>query len=443
MLSAVLFGMAPALYTARRDIADGGLKRGGKGIARGRSRLRNGLVAAEIALSLVLVLSAGLLMRSFVAVMRVDLGFNPDNLLAVWVAFPPARYTTPAEKQRFYRETIERIASLPGVEAVAATTALPPFSAGAEVALELFGRPNPIASRAGVQSVTVDYFQTLGIRFTRGTGFQDLAVDEMPRLAVVNETFVNQHFNTEDPLGKQIKLALAGGPSDPANHGIFEIVAVVDDVKNQGLREPAGPHVYLPWASAGRSLPLMMVRTTSDPLNSLSAIRRELSLVDPQVAVLQIRTLPEILDRNVYAQPRFSLLVLGIFAAAGTLLVAVGVFSVMAYTVSLQKKEIAVRMALGASRSHVYGVVLRLGAQLLAAGAAVGLLASFATNRLRDPALERLPARPADARRRDDSRLAHRLDGVLHSRPARDARRTDRGIARGLTSHLGARHNED
>jgi putative ABC transport system permease protein len=381
-LSAVLFGMAPALYTARRDLVEGGLKSGGKGIAGGRSRLRNGLVTAEIALALVLVLSAGLLMRSFMAVMRVDLGFNPDNLLAAWVAFPPGRYTTAAERQRFYRDTIERIASLPGVEGVAATTALPPFGAGAEVTLGLFGRSNSIASKAAVQSVTADYFQTLGVRFTRGIGFPDLAVDEMPRLAVVNETFVNQYFNAEDPLGKQLRLAPAGGASDPVHQGVFEIVAVVDDVKNQGLREPTEPQVYLPWASAGRGLPLMMVRTTSDPVNSLSAIRRELSLVDRQVAVLQIRTLPEILDRNVYAQPRFSLLVLGIFAATGTLLVAVGVFSVMAYTVSRQKKEIAVRMALGASRSHVYAVTFRLGAQLLAAGAAAGLLASFATNRL-------------------------------------------------------------
>jgi putative ABC transport system permease protein len=127
---------------------------------------------------------------------------------------------------------------------------------------------------------------------------------------------------------------------------------------------------------------LILVQTARDPLNSLSAVRRELSLVDRQVAVVQLRTLPEILDQFFYAQPRFSLLVLGIFASTGILLVGVGVFSVMAYAVSRQKKEIAVRMALGARRSHVYGVILRLGAQLLAAGATIGILASFATNRL-------------------------------------------------------------
>lgn len=381
-VSAMLFGMAPALYTARRDLACGGLKSGGKGIAGGRSGLRNGLVTAEIALALVLALSAGLLMRSFMNVMRVDLGFKPDTLLAVWVAFPPGRSTAGPERQRFYRDALERIGSLPGVEAVAATTTLPPAGAGAPVALEIPGKPNATAARAAAAPVTADYFRTLGVRFTRGAGFSDVGVDETPRLAVVNETFSHQYFSVENPLSKQIELAPVDGPSDPALHGVFEIVGVVDDVRNQGLQEPTQPQVYLPWTSIGRTNPLMLVRTASDPVNSLSAVRRELALVDRQVAVLQIRTLREILDRSFYAQPRFSLLVLGIFASTGMLLVGVGVFSVMAYTVSRQKKEIAVRMALGASRSHVYGVILRLGAQLLAAGAAVGLLTSLATNRL-------------------------------------------------------------
>jgi putative ABC transport system permease protein len=240
----------------------------------------------------------------------------------------------------------------------------------------------PDGRTAEVQNVTADYFRALGVQFTRGTGFADLAVDETPRTTVVNQTFVDRYFSGHDPLGTQVRLTPETGPSDPARHGVFEIVGVVADVKNEGLLEPAAPQLYLPWSSAGRIYPQMLVRTASDPVKSLAAIRRELALVDRQVAVLQTNTLAEALDRFYYAQPRFSLLVLGIFATTGTLLVAVGVFSVMAYTVSRQKKEIAVRMALGASRSHVYGVVLRLGAQLLAAGAAVGLLASFATNRL-------------------------------------------------------------
>ena len=382
-LSAVLFGMAPALYTVQRDLASGGLKSGGKGVAGGRSRLRHGLVVVEVALSLVLVLSAGLLMRSFVSIVRVDLGFSPDNLLVVGVAFPPGRYTAPPERHRFYSSARDGIASLPGVQGVAASTGLPPLDRGAEAAVELPGTPAAgDRPRAGVQLVTADYFHTLGISISRGAGFRDLPTGESPRFAVVNETFAASQFGPGDPLGREIRLLPLDGPADPARHGTFEIVGVVRDVRTRWRHEIPDPQVYLPWSSAARGFPMMLVRTAGNPAQSFAAVRRELSAVDRQVAVPMVRTLREILDRSFYAQPRFSLLVLGIFAATGTLLVAIGVFSVMAYTVSRQKKEIAVRMALGASRAHVYGVTLRLGSQLLAAGAALGLLASVATNRL-------------------------------------------------------------
>jgi putative ABC transport system permease protein len=380
-LSAVVFGVAPALYTARHDLVSGGFRSAGK-VAGGRGRVRNGLVAAEIALALVLVMSAGLLMRSFISVTRVDLGFNPDTLIFAGVAFPPGRYTTAAEKQRFYRESLERISSLPGVRVAAATAGIPPFDAGPAVGLELLGMPSPDEWRTVVQPVTAAYFDTLGVQLTQGTIFKDLGVDEMPRVAIVNQTFVNQYSSGHDPTGKQIRLTPLAGPSDPTRHGLLEIIGVAADVKNQGLGQPSQPQVYVPWSSASRGNPQLLVRTGGDPAASLSAIRRELASVDRQVAVLQLRALPELLDRAFYAQPRFSLLVLGIFAATGTLLVGIGVFSVMAYTVSVRRKEIAVRVALGASRAQSYRVILRLGAQLLAAGAGIGLALSFATNRV-------------------------------------------------------------
>jgi putative ABC transport system permease protein len=380
-LSALLFGVAPALYVARSDLVDGGLRSAGR-VAGGRGRLRNALVTAEIALSLVLVLGAGLLMRSFVSMTRVDLGFDPENVAAAWVAFPPARNTSAGEKHRFYGDALTRMASLPGVDAVAAATNLPPFDGGAPAAVEVVGRPKTNAWTAAVQSVTSDYFRVLGIQLTRGTGFSNLTEDELPRLAVVNQTFVTQYLSGHDPLQKAIRLQPVTGPPDATRHGVFEIVGVVEDVRNRGLREAADPQVYLPWSSAARGYPLMLVRTAKDPLSALKPIRRELTLADRQVGVLQVRTLDEVLDRSFYSQPRFSLLVLGIFAATGTLLVAIGVFSVMAYAVSRRKKEIAVRMALGASHIHVYGIILRLGAKLLVAGTGVGVLVSFATNRL-------------------------------------------------------------
>ena len=380
-LSAVLFGLTPALFAARRNPGDG-LKSAGRSVAGGGTgRVRHALVAAEIALSLVLILSAGLLMRSFSAVMAVDPMFETGSLLVVPVALP-ARYASPAERHRFYQQSIERIASLPGVTAAAATTSVPPFEGGPGTAIELPGEPTPKDSTAVAQSVTGGYFTALGIRLTAGSHFADLAAGQAPRHAVVNQTFVSEYLAGRDPLGKTVRLLPAGGPPDPARHGAFEIIGVVQDVRNRGLRQPVAAHVYLPWSTAGRSSPVMLVRTSTSPLNSVSAIRHELAAVDRQVAVVQPHTVAEALDRYVYAQPRFSLLVMGLFGGAGVVLVAIGVFSVMAYTVSRQKKEIAVRLALGASRAHVSGIILRRGAQLLAIGAVAGVMASFAATRL-------------------------------------------------------------
>ena len=380
-VSAVVFGLMPALYTARRDLVEGGLRSGGK-IAGGRGRFRNALVVVEIALSLVLVLGAGLLMRSLISVMRVDLGFAPDRLLMVPIAFPPGRYTTPIDKQRFFREALDRINALPGVQAAAATTALPPFDAGVDVAVDAIAAGATPAASAGVQLVTSDYFRTLGIAVLRGGVFADSMPEEVPRVAIVNDTFARRYGGGQDPVGRGITLRPLSGPPDSSRHGTFEIVGVVADVRNQGLQEPVQPHVYLPWSGIGPGYPALVINSRTDPTYAIGLIRRELALIDRQVAAAQPRTFADALDRFYYAQPRFSLLVLGLFAIAGTLLVAIGVFSVMGYTVSRQRKEIAVRIALGASGAHIHRIVLRLGAQLLVAGTAVGLLASFATNRL-------------------------------------------------------------
>jgi predicted permease len=379
-VSALLFGIAPALYGARRDLVEG-LRSAGKGIAGGRGRLRNALVTAEIALSLVLLLGAGVLARTFISLVRADLGFDPDRILVVPVAFPPGEAAA-SERHQFYERALQRIASLPGIEAASATTNIPPFGGPSTTELHIPSQPRSNRTAVMVQLCTPDYFQTLGIRFERGQGLTALAMNDMPREAVVNRALAGTYFGAEDPLGQRITLESAGGDADPARFGTFEIVGVVEDTRNQGIRDRAAPHVYLASATTGRGAPMILVRSSADPLLSAKAIRREIALVDRDVAVLQTRTLAEFLDRSSYAQPRFSLIVLGAFAIAGTLLVAIGVFSVMAYVVSLQTREIAVRMALGATHRQVLGVVLRLGTELLAVGIAVGISASFATSRL-------------------------------------------------------------
>jgi putative ABC transport system permease protein len=374
--SALVFGIAPALYSARRDLVQG-LRGDSKGVAGGRGGLRNALVAAEIALSLVLLLGAGLLMRSFMSLVHVDLGFDPRNILVISVAFAPGDYDAAADKQRFYAQALQRIASLPGVSAAAASTSIPPFVAGNTSAIEIPGRPDSQRSTALVQFCTEGYFRTVGVRFLRGRGSPAIAADEEPRTAVVNRTLVASYFGGADPLGKSIRLTVPSIGSDRPERRLFEIVGVVEDVKNDGIRTVPAPQVYLPGAGS-----TILVRTASDPLNALNAIRREIGAIDRSVALRQPDTLEELLRRFAYAQPRFSLVVLGVFAVTGTLLVAIGVFSVMAYTVSRQTREIAVRMALGAGRREVLGVVFGLGAQLLLAGVTIGVLASLASGRL-------------------------------------------------------------
>ena len=375
-LAALLFGIAPALYSARRDLVHG-LKGDGRGVAGGRGRLRSALVAVEIALSLVLLLGAGLLMRSFISLVRVDLGFDPRNILVAFVAFAPGDYATPADRQRFFVHALQRITSLAGVEAAAASTSIPSFVGGQTIEVEIAGRPRHDRSTSLVQFCTDGYFRTVGLRVLRGRELPALAADEVPRTAVVSRAFAGSYFGGDDPVGKQIALTLTFPGSAQPERRLFEIIGVVEDVKNNGIREPPAPQVYLPGTGTA-----ILVRTSADPRYSLNAIRSEIAIVDRGVALRQPETLEELLRQFVYARPRFSLIVLGVFAVTGTLLVAIGVFSVMAYTVSRQTREIAVRMALGAARHQVVGVVVRFGAQLLLVGVAMGVVVSFATNRL-------------------------------------------------------------
>ena len=376
IVSALLFGIAPALYSARRDLVEG-LKGAGRGLAGGRSVLRHALVSAEIALSLMLLLGAGLLMRTFISLVDVDLGFDPERVLFAPVAFPPGEYARPALTHQFYEQALQRIAALPGVEAVSASTFIPPDWGPPRTDVEISSTAPSNRFRAIVGSCTGDCFRTLGIRILRGGGLPDVPFGEVPRTAVVNQTLVAGHLRDEDPIGQHLRVTPPGRPPES-----FEIVGVVEDVKNQGIKAPPVPQVYIPGATAGTSNPAVLVRMQADRSTLVAAVRRELALIDPSVALVQPRTIHDVLERWTYSQPRFSLIVLGMFAAIGTLLVAIGVFSVMAYTVSRQTKEIAVRVALGAGRAHVLGVVFRLGLQLFAAGAAIGLLASFGTSRL-------------------------------------------------------------
>jgi putative ABC transport system permease protein len=381
--SAVLFGLAPALQTVRKDLVEP-LKDAGKGAGGGfrRGRLRNALVVFEVALSLVLLSGAGLLMRSFVKLQQVDLGFNPENILVARLPFPRGQYTTAAEKQRFYRQLLARLHALPGVVAATETTTLPPYGGiGSEI--DIVGKTHTERWRAIFQLCSEGYFPTLQLRTLRGRTLSETEVNSARKVAVVNQTFANKFLGNEDPIGQMVKInMLESMPDSPVKDPVFEIIGVISDAKNQGIQEPPMPEMFVPYTVTGAFERGILVRTSVPPLSLLSNVRREIQAVDPNIALTFTGSLDGFLKQFTYAEPRFSLVLLSVFAGVGLALVALGVFSVIAYTVARQTHEIGIRMALGAGHADVVRMILRRGLQLVGLGLGVGLLASFAVTRV-------------------------------------------------------------
>ena len=376
-LSGVLFGLTPALFGARADLVEG-LKAGGRSYSESRRALRGALVVAEIALAVVLVLSSGLLLRTFLALATQDLGFDPDDIMSLRPAFAPGRYTEASEKERFYRQWLQRIAAVPGVAHVAAASGPPPFGAYRSD-VEVFGQRHSDRPTAVLRYCTDDYFETLGVSILRGAAFSEDHTARPRPIAVVNEAFVGAYLAEIEPIGRTIRLQIPHGPRVPPTPLTLEITGVVSDVRNNGIREPTLPEVYLP--GIGPGTPAVLVNAPVGAAAVSRAIRHELARIDPQAALREI-ALTDLLNRNFYAQPRFSLIVLAAFSIAAMLLVAIGVYSVMAFTVSQLRRDIAVRLALGARRTAICGMVLRWAGMLVAAGLAAGLAATFATTRL-------------------------------------------------------------
>jgi predicted permease len=380
-LASLVFGLMPALHGARRDLVTG-LKQGGRGIAAGfRQRgLRGGLVIGEVALSLVLLIAASLLIRSFVQMTRVDLGMDATGVLRFVVLFASNDPRTPSQQQQAVSRALERVKALPGVIAAAEATGLP--TGGFRSDIEVPGRPSAERRTLRYQLCSQGYLRTFGVRLLRGRDFTEDDIAGARRVAIVNETLAAAHFPGEDPIGRTIVVAGLRAVSDPVAEPVFEIVGVMRDVRNGGLRGDPQPAAFLPSTITGFGRRQIAAKTGSDPRLQIQPVRRAVWTLDPGLALTQPQPLDEILREAYYAQPRFSLIVLVAFSAIGLLLVAVGVYGVMAYTVARQRQEIALRMALGASRGAVHALVLGTGGRLLAAGIAIGLLLGLAASRL-------------------------------------------------------------
>jgi putative ABC transport system permease protein len=384
VLTALVFGLVPALQTARRNMVEP-LKDSGKGVSGGfrGSRLRAVIVVTEVALSIVLLMGAGLLMRSFVKLQTVDLGLDPNNIVVARLPLPKAQFPDIAAKQQFFDELLRRVHALPGVVAAAETSTLPPYG-GIGTEIDIPGKTHTERWDAIFQLCSEGYFKTLGLRTVRGRVLSEADVSSARRVAVINQTLATKYFGTEDPIGREIKLKLLDThPEAKIDNPVFEIVGIIADAKNRGIQDPPGPEALIPYTVTPAFERGVLVRVQGgDPATLVNSLRREIWAVNRGVAITMTGTLNSYLSQFSYAEPRFSLVLLSLFSAVGLVLVAIGVYSVIAYTVARQTHEIGIRIALGAGRQDVLRLVTTMGLRLLAIGIVVGMIVSFGATRL-------------------------------------------------------------
>jgi putative ABC transport system permease protein len=382
VLTAIVFGLVPALKAARGDLHEP-LRDGGRGFIGGvrHGRLRNSVVVLEVALSLTLMVAAGLLMRSFVRLREVHLGFQADHVLSARLPLPVERYKTAAQIAGFYQPLLERLKNVPGIAAVTETSTLPPYG-GISSEIEIPGKTHAEKWNSIFQLCSEGYFQVLRIQLLQGRTFTEGEVAGARKLAVVNQTLVNKYLQGENPIGREVRINQLADFEDKVAEPVFEIIGVVADAKNRGLQDPAGPEIWIPYTVTGSAFRGILVRTAKDPLTMLKAVRHEVWATDPNVALTLTGSLEGYISQFSYAGPRFGFTLMVIFGSIGLILVTIGVYSVLSYTTARRTQEIGVRMALGALGSDVLRMVIRTGLRLVVVGAAIGLLVSAALARI-------------------------------------------------------------
>lgn len=379
LVTGVLFGLVPALESANLNLSET-LKEAGRSLAGGvRShRLRGVLVIVEIALALVLLVGAGLLIRSFQRLQSVDTGFNSQNLMTMRVALPGRRYTQDPQRINFFTEAVAQMQRLPGVESAGVINFLPFAGPGAGTGFEIQGQPKPLPGQVPTTGVCVadqNFFQAMQISLKRGRMFTDQEVKEMRHVVVVNEALAKKYFPNQDPLGQRITIAMK-------NENVpTEIVGVVGDVKHAQFDKPADPMSYWPIAELPYNSMTFVLRTRGEPESVVAAARQVIQRLDPQQPVADIRTLASILGNSI-ARQRFNTLLLAVFAGVALLLSAIGIYGVLAYSVTQRTHEIGIRAALGASSAEILRLILRQGIRLVLPGIALGLIAALALTRL-------------------------------------------------------------
>jgi putative ABC transport system permease protein len=372
----VLFGVMPAAQAARTDLHES-LKEGARGLSGGGGRTRAILVAAQVALSLVLLVGAGLLLKSFARLQRVELGFDPDHVLTARVTLPSARYEKPSQQSAFFEGLVRELRTLPGVESAGAIDWLPLSGLRSATRFWLEDRPAPTPSQrpgTDVRAVEPGYFQAMGIRLLDGRLLGDRDAAGQPRAVLVSESFVQRYLPGEEPVGRRIVMPWG-------DTLVATIVGVVADVKHTGVDSAASPTTYWPVAQFPSTFMTVVMRTSGDPTALSSAIVGRVHALDPDLAVADVKPLDAYLGDSL-ARRRFSMTLLAGFAGLALVLTAVGLYGVMAYTVVLQTRDLGIRLALGASREIVLRGVLVRGLALVAAGIVAGVSGALAFTRL-------------------------------------------------------------
>ncbi|MFZ1218272.1 MAG: ABC transporter permease [Chthoniobacterales bacterium] len=383
ILTGVLFGLVPAWQVSKTDLNEG-LKESGRGSdAPRRQRMRSLLVISEVALSLVLLVGAGLMIRSFARLLAVDPGFKPDHVLTAFVSLPVAKYQKREEQVGFYDRLVERLRNVPGITAAGVVTDIP-LLGGSSTGFDVDGRPPALPGQRAMTDYRIinsDYFAVMGMHMVKGRAFTRQDTGTAPAVVIINETLAARHFAGENPIGK--RLSLSGGPGD-----MREIVGVVADIRNYGLDEEVKPEVYVPffqtaadYLASQTSALTVVLRSAIDPTALTQTLREQVQALDKDQPVSAIKTMEVYLDESI-AQRRFNMLLLGVFAGLALLLAAVGIYGVIAYTVTQRTHEMGIRIALGARAGDILRLVFYGAMATTITGILIGLGAAFGLTRL-------------------------------------------------------------
>jgi putative ABC transport system permease protein len=384
VLTGILFGLAPAWQVSKSDLNEG-LKESGRGgsDAPRRQRMRALLVISEVALSLVLLIGAGLMIRSFARLLAVDPGFKTDHVLTAFVSLPVSKYSKHEEQTAFFDRLLERLRNVPGISAAGAVTDIPLFGGGS-TGFDVEGRPPAAPGQRAMTDYrisTPEYFEAMGMRLLKGRAFAPYDTEAAPGVVIINESVASRFFPGEDPIGK--RLDMSGNPKD-----LREIVGVVNDVRNYGVDAEVKPEVYVPllqsspgYLSSISSALTIVVRSSIEPTALGQTLRDQVQALDKDQPVSELKTMEVYLAESM-AQRRFNMLLLGTFAGLALVLAAVGIYGVIAYTVTQRTHEMGIRIALGARGGDILRLVFSNAMATTVIGIVVGLTAAFALTRL-------------------------------------------------------------